>query len=126
MELNIDPLLLIVIIILFFVAIKHIKSECKKKNIQPSEGLYEEDLVGLPDVDGIQGSPTITVIFSHETENSEDLSKELADMYINQRTFFYTGKGVQYNKKSLLSEKDIDIYIDYEKVNWDILKKIEV
>lgn len=126
MEPNIDPLLLIVFIILFFVAIKHINSECKKKNKQPSEGLYEEDLVGLPDVDNIQGSPTITVIFSHETENSEDLSKELADMYINQRTFFYTGKGAQYNKTSLLSEKEIDIYIDYEKVNWGILKKIEV
>lgn len=126
MEPNIDPLLLIVIIILFFVAIKHIKSEYKKKRKQSSEGIYEEDIVGLPDIDGIQGSPTITVIFSNATENSEELSKELADMYINQRTFFYTGKGIQYNQKPLLPEKEIDIYVDYEKVNWNILKKIDV
>ncbi|RRD72459.1 hypothetical protein [Tannerella forsythia] len=60
--------------------------------------------------------PTITVVFSNETEN---ISEELADMFISQRKYYYTGK----------KEEDPEpqkVFIRYHSIAFENLKNIHV
>lgn len=69
--------------------------------------------------------PIINVIFSTESKDEEDISKELADMFVNQRTFFYTAQSSE-RLNTEPNRKDDDVFVKYENVNWDALKSIEV
>lgn len=60
--------------------------------------------------------PTITVIFSNETEN---ISEELADMFISQRKYYYTGK----KEEDTASQK---VFIRYHSIAFENLKNIHV
>lgn len=60
--------------------------------------------------------PTITVVFSNETEN---ISEELADMFISQRKYYYTGK----KEEDTASQK---VFIRYHSIAFENLKNIHV
>lgn len=66
--------------------------------------------------------PTFRVIFNQEID--EEFTKELADMFINQRTFYYQGS--QKKPENSFFPKENDIYVSYENVQWDLLKKVKV
>lgn len=60
--------------------------------------------------------PTITVVFSNETEN---ISEELADMFISQRKYYYTGKKEEYPEPQ-------KVFIRYHSIAFENLKNIHV
>lgn len=68
--------------------------------------------------------PQITIIFQQEIEDNEDLCREIADMYLSNRTFYYSGKNPL--KDSVLSEKEMDVFVSFDNVDFSKLQKIEV
>lgn len=63
-------------------------------------------------------NPVIHVIFQKEI-NEEELISEIADMYIENRIYYYTGK--------LSSEKqEEEIHTKFSDVQWDKLESINV
>lgn len=69
-----------------------------------------------------QIAPVIKVIFSTENEENEECVRELADMYIEERLFFYTGKKTVYPD----NPADDRVFVEYDKVNFEILKVINI
>lgn len=93
-------------------------SESKKKEDKPQK-LPKEEL-SLPS--DLLCSPQITVVFQMDLANDEELSKEIADMYISNRAYYYAGKSVPSTE--LLSEKDV--YIRLDSIDFSSLKTIDV
>jgi hypothetical protein len=52
------------------------------------------------------------------------MTKELADMFVNHRTFYYRGSTEKTEEKFFSKEKDV--YVSYENVQWNLLKKIDL
>lgn len=69
-------------------------------------------------------TPQITIVFQAEIDDDEDLCKEIADMYLSNRAFYYSGKNSMH--ESLLSEKEPDVFVSFENVDFSKLQKIEV
>lgn len=74
-------------------------------------------------------SPRITIVFQNDISDDEELTKEIADMYITNRTYYYSGKTgttpIQ-TVDQILSEKEDDPYVLYGNINFDILKNIAI
>ena len=68
--------------------------------------------------------PQITVVFQQDIDDDEDLCKEIADMYLSNRAFYYSGKGPS-QELSVLSE-EMDVYVHFYNVEFSKLQKIEV
>lgn len=68
-------------------------------------------------------SPQITVVFQKDLADDEELAREIADMYISNRAYYYSGKAVPIEEE-LLSEKDV--YLRYNSIDFSSLKVIEV
>ena len=51
--------------------------------------------------------PQITVVFQQEIDDDEDLCNEVADMYLSNRAFYYSGKTPSV-EVALLPEKEMD------------------
>lgn len=68
--------------------------------------------------------PQITIVFQQEVEEDEDLCKEIADMYLSNRAFYYSGKSPVQD--SILSEKEQDVFVSFNNVDFSKLQKIEV
>lgn len=69
--------------------------------------------------------PQITVVFQQDIEDDEDLCKEIADMYLANRAFYYSGKDPS-QEHSVLSEKEMDVFVRFNNVDFSKLQKIEV
>lgn len=69
-------------------------------------------------------SPQITVVFQQDIDDDEELINEIADMYLANRAFYYSGKVPQ--DPSVLSEKEIDVYVRFKDVNFSKLQEINV
>lgn len=70
-------------------------------------------------------SPQITVVFQQNIEDDEDLCREVADMYLSNRAFYYSGKDSS-QEKLILSEKEIDVFIRFNDVDFSKLQKINI
>lgn len=92
-------------------------SESKKKD-KPKEPAMEE-VAPPPD---LICSPRITVVFQKDLTDDEELAREIADMYVSNRVYYYSGKSVP--SKELLSEKDI--YVRYDNINFSSLQIIDI
>lgn len=69
--------------------------------------------------------PQITVVFQQDIDDDEDLCKEIADMYLSNRAFYYSGKDPS-QEFSVLSEKEQDVFVSFNNVDFSKLQKIEV
>lgn len=69
-------------------------------------------------------SPQITVVFQQDIEDDEDLCKEVADMYLSNRAFYYAGKAPQ--ESSVLSEEEMDVFVRFSNIDFNKLQKIEI
>ena len=63
--------------------------------------------------------PQITVVFQ------QDLCNEVADMYLSNRAFYYSGKTPSV-EVALLPEKEMDVYVRFNNIDFSKLQKIEV
>ena len=68
-------------------------------------------------------SPRITIVFQKDL--SEELSREIADMYISNRAYYYAGKIPPFQHQ-VLSEKSDDVFVKYESVDFSALSKIDI
>lgn len=70
-------------------------------------------------------SPHITIVFQKDLSDDEELSREIADMYISNRTYYYAGKIPPFQHQ-VLSEKSDDVFVKYESVDFSALSKIDI
>lgn len=96
-------------------------SESKKKIMQPVP-FHQEERESASD---LILSPQITIVFQKDIADDEELTKEIADMYISNRAYYYTGKEPPRNW-SQLSEKYDDVFVKYESVDFSTLNKIDI
>lgn len=68
--------------------------------------------------------PQITIVFQQEVEDDDDLCKEIADMYLSNRAFYYSGKTPAQD--SILPEKEQDVFVSFNNIDFSKLQKIEV
>lgn len=68
--------------------------------------------------------PQITIVFQQEVEDDDDLCKEIADMYLSNRAFYYSGKNPLQD--SILPEKEQDVFVSFNNIDFSKLQKIEV
>lgn len=68
-------------------------------------------------------SPQITVVFQKDISDDEELTKEIADMYISNRQYYYAGKTPPLTGQ-ILSEKDNDVFIKYDNIDFSTLDKV--
>lgn len=91
-------------------------SESKKDKDKPESPPAEEV---IPSSERLC-SPQITVVFQKDLANDEELAREIADMYISNRAYYYSGKSVT----DILSEKDV--YVRYDSIDFSSLKAIDI
>lgn len=70
-------------------------------------------------------SPQITIVFQKDLSDDEELSREIADMYISNRAYYYRGK-IPPLRNQVLSEKSDDVFIEYESVDFSTLSKVDI
>lgn len=70
-------------------------------------------------------SPRITIVFQKDLSDDEELSREIADMYISNRVYYYAGKIPPFQHQ-VLSEKSDDVFVKYESVDFSALSKIDI
>lgn len=70
-------------------------------------------------------SPRITIVFQKDLSDDEELSREIADMYISNRAYYYAGK-IPPSQLQVLSEKSDDVFVKYESVDFSALSKIDI
>lgn len=70
-------------------------------------------------------SPRITIVFQKDLSDDEELSREIADMYISNRAYYYAGKILPFQHQ-VLSEKSDDVFVKYESVDFSVLSKIDI
>lgn len=70
-------------------------------------------------------SPRITIVFQKDLSDDEELAREIADMYISNRAFYYADK-TPPSRNQVLSEKSDDVFVKYESVDFSALSKIDI
>lgn len=70
-------------------------------------------------------SPRITIVFQKDISDDEELAREIADMYISNRAFYYAGK-TPPSRNQVLSEKSDAVFVKYESVDFSALSKIDI
>lgn len=111
-------ILLIALFMLFFFAARYF-SYSKKEAPKPLTNEYQRNEGSNTPM---QLLPQITVVFQKDLSDDEELSKEIADMYLSNRAFYYTGR----TPTEILPEKEIDVFVKYENVDFQSLEKVEV
>lgn len=73
-------------------------------------------------------SPQIVVVFQKDYSNEEELSKELADMYISNRKYYYSGKESAEKKQDTFGKNENSDRVDikYEEVSFSKLAVVDV
>lgn len=69
-------------------------------------------------------APQITVVFQKDISNDEELCKEIADMYISNRAFYYSGKDT---RNDVVSTQEAEpVLVKYESVDFSSLERVNV
>lgn len=93
-------------------------SESKKNKEKPETPAVEK----VVSPSELLCSPQITVVFQKDLANDEELVREIADMYISNRAYYYSGEQVPVTE--ILSEKDV--YVRYKSIDFTLLKVIDI
>lgn len=111
-----DILILLIIIPLALIIWFYFSSSKKKEEDNPN--LKREETKATSD---LLCYPRITVVFQRELADDEELIKEVADMYVSNRAYFYHGKSP--TPEQVLSEKDV--YLKYENIDFSSFMPID-
>ena len=115
-----DIVILIVFVLLFCWGWIKYFSESKKRIVQQTS---DKNIVIEGHSDMLY-SPQITIVFQKDISDDEELTKEIADMYISNRLYYYSGKEPIENKK-ILSEKD-GAYVRFNDVVFSAFASINI
>lgn len=97
-------------------------SESKKKVVQSISPPEETSASSL----SLSPQMQITIIFQKDLSDDEEISKEIADMYISNRVYYYAGKEPPCTTSQVLSEKYDDAFVEYESIDFPSLNKIDI
>lgn len=115
----IDIMIILIILIPMSIIIWFYFSSSKKEQepnpVQPTE----ENLVGTSN---LICSQQITVVFQKDLANDEELVKEIADMYISKRAYYYSGNISETDP--ILKEKDV--FVKYDNIDFSVLMPIDI
>lgn len=104
-------------------------SESKKRIEKEKEG-KEETIDNNTSDNNAESlySPQIVVVFQKDYSNEEELSKELADMYISNRKYYYSGKESAEKKQDTFGKNENSDRVDikYEEVSFSKLAVVDV
>lgn len=70
-------------------------------------------------------APVIRVIFQVENTEEDDLAKEIADMFLDRRTYYYSGKKPEETKEKT-EDTEMEKFVRFEDVQWNLIKTIQV
>lgn len=108
-------------IILYYILKKRRNSDKQKEKVeqlQPEKNNSHTDDIS-------KNAPVIKVVFSSESIDNDEFAKEFADIYISDRSFFYTGKkSTRPDREDTLIEDQV--FVEFDKVNFETLKVINV
>ena len=66
-------------------------------------------------------APVIRVIFQVENTEEDDLAKEIADMFLDGRTYYYSWKKPEDTKEKT-EDTDMEKFVRFEDVQWNLIK----
>lgn len=72
-----------------------------------------------------ENAPVIRVIFQVESTEEDYLAKEIADMFLDGRTYYYSGRKPEETKEKA-DDAEMERFIRYDDVQWSLLKTIQV
>ena len=117
----IDLVFVVFVLFLFFVFRNRYFSESKKKEkeIHPLIHDKQETSQSVPQ------APQIMVVFEKDISDDEELIKEIADMYISNRTYYYSGEVPQQVTNQVLLE-ETPVYLKFDNIAFSSLASIDV
>lgn len=98
----------------------YVFSESKKKN----NGYKEAPIKDNSNSTNTIIYPHITVVFDKDISDDDVFMKEVADMYISNRIYYYTGKIP--SEGNILPEKEGIGIIKYDTIDFSSLMKVDV
>ena len=116
----------VIILIVFSLGIYHFAT--KRKGMKESRNENKDQIPGAANDkrEKIQeNAPVIRVIFQVENTEEDDLAKEIADMFLDGRTYYYSGKKPE-ETKGKTDDTEMDKFIKFENVQWNMIKTIHV
>lgn len=72
-----------------------------------------------------ENAPVIRVIFQVDNTEEDDLAKEIADMFLDGRTYYYSGKKPE-DTKAKTEDTEMEKFVRFEDVQWNLIKTIQV
>lgn len=124
-DMNIADVVILIVVSLciyhYMLNRKGTKKECnQEEKSKQKESSKKEDSIQ-------EKVPVIRVIFQVDTdEEDEDLAREIADMFLEGRTYYYTGKAPEGTANKKTEESENEKFVRFEDVQWNLLKTIEV
>ncbi len=124
-DMNVADVIILIVVSLciyhYMLNKKGTKRECNQEEKSKQKDSSKKE-------DNIQEKvPVIRVIFQVDTDKEdEDLAKEIADMFLEGRTYYYSGKVIDGKTNDRQEEYGDEKFVKYDDVQWDLLKTIEV
>lgn len=116
----IDLVFIVIVLFLLLVFWKRYFPESKKEGKKIHSLIHDnqETSQSVPQV------PQIMVVFEKDISDDEELIKEIADMYISNRTYYYSGEA-PLGTKQVLSE-ETPVYFKFDDIAFSSLASIDV
>lgn len=113
----------IVILLILLLGLRYFSGSKKKE--ADKEELHPTSFERAENSQNMQQTPQITVVFGRDISDDEELIKEVADMYISNRVYYYSGKAVTINH-GILSEKEDLVFLKFDDVAFSSLGVIDI
>lgn len=116
----------VIVLIVISLGIYHFATKRKVRKESRSNDKEQTTGVEIGKKENIQENvPVIRVIFQVDDTEEDDLVKEIADMYLNGRTYYYSGKKPE-DTKGKTDNTEMEKFIKFEDVQWNLIKTIQV
>lgn len=116
----------VIILIVISLGIYHFSTKRKVTKNSRSNENNQVSKVEKDEKGNIQENvPVIRVIFLAENTEEDDLVKEIADMFLEGRTYYYSGKKPEVTKEKT-DDAEMEKFIKFEDVQWNLIKTTQV
>ena len=116
----------VIILIFISLAIYHFLGKRKVTKNNRSNDKKQVPRVEKEKTENIQErAPVIRIIFQVENTEEDDLAKEIADMFLDGRTYYYSGKKPEETKEKT-EDTEMEKFVRFEDVQWNLIKTIQV
>lgn len=116
----IDLVFVVIALFLLLVFWKRYFSESKKKEKEIHLLIHDKQETSQ----SVPQAPQIMVVFEKDISDDEELIKEIADMYISNRTYYYSGEVPQATKQVLSEETPV--FLKFDDIAFSSLASIDV